>query len=71
MWGEKDVLPLRGENTELPLYLRARDVDNESYLPAGSQYMTSVMTLEVGTEEQVEESKTPGALKEELGREEL
>ncbi|CAD7945776.1 unnamed protein product [Amoebophrya sp. A25] len=45
LWGEADLLPLRGENPELPLFLRARDVDNESYLPVGSQYMSTVMSL--------------------------
>ncbi|CAD7952234.1 unnamed protein product [Amoebophrya sp. A120] len=45
LWGEPDLLPLRGENVELPLFLRARDVDNESYLPIGSQYMTTIMSL--------------------------
>eukprot|EP00392_Amoebophrya_sp_AT5.2_P002959 g2964.t1 len=45
LWGEADLLPLRGENAELPLFLRARDVDNESYLPVGSQYMTTIMSL--------------------------
>ena len=45
MFGEPDLLPMRGENANLPLFLRARDVDNESYLPSGSQYMSTAMTI--------------------------
>ncbi len=44
-WGETDTLPIRGENQDLPMFLRARDVENESYLPFGSQYMTTAMSL--------------------------
>jgi hypothetical protein len=46
LFGEFDVLPLRGENPELPLFLRARDVDNESYLPAGSQFISTVWGMD-------------------------
>lgn len=45
LFGEPDLLPLRGENPTLPLFLRARDVDNESYLPSGSQYMSTALGI--------------------------
>lgn len=51
LFGEADVLPMRGENPDLPLFLRARDVSNESYLPPGSQYMTTVMSMSMEEEE--------------------
>jgi len=36
LFGEPDNLPERAENPGLPLMLRTRDLENESYLPAGS-----------------------------------
>ena len=57
LWGEPDVLPIRGENPDLPLFLRARDMDNESYLPTGSQYLTTALgmneTMVVGANEEL------------------
>ncbi|CAJ1328636.1 unnamed protein product [Effrenium voratum] len=39
LFGEPDVLPLRSENSQLQLFLRIRDLENESYLPQGSMYL--------------------------------
>eukprot|EP00434_Breviolum_minutum_P018190 symbB.v1.2.016047.t2/scaffold1212.1/size131235/13 len=36
LFGEKDELPTRAENAALQLFLRIRDLENESYLPPGS-----------------------------------
>jgi len=39
LFGEPDDLPARAENPTLPLFLRIRDVENESYLPPGSMFL--------------------------------
>mmetsp|Transcript_60537 Transcript_60537/g.136207 ORF Transcript_60537/g.136207 Transcript_60537/m.136207 type:complete len:407 (-) Transcript_60537:16-1236(-) len=39
LFGELDELPARMDNPSLPLFLRIRDVENESYLPPGSMFL--------------------------------
>ena len=65
LFGEADLLPMKGENEELPLFLRARDVDNESYLPPGSQYMTTAPGLQ-SEEDQAAEAAAGDGAKQEL-----
>jgi len=43
LFGEEDGLPARSENPSLPLFLRIRDIENESYLPPGSLYLQHVL----------------------------
>merc|ERR1712194_192734 len=45
LWGEPDTLPVRATNGKLPLFLRAKDLENESNLPAGSQYLSAALSL--------------------------
>lgn len=45
LFGESDDLPERASNPGLPLMLRTRDLENESYLPPGSLYLQ--LALEV------------------------
>jgi len=45
LFGESDDLPERAVNTGLPLMLRTRDLENESYLPPGSLFLQ--LALEV------------------------
>ncbi|CAK9017278.1 unnamed protein product [Durusdinium trenchii] len=39
LFGEDDELPTRAENAQLQLFLRIRDLENESYLPPGSMFL--------------------------------
>jgi len=43
LFGEEDELAERAENEGLPLFLRIRDMENESYLPPGSLYLAHVL----------------------------
>lgn len=43
LFGEDDGLPARSENPSLPLFLRIRDIENESYLPPGSLYLEHIL----------------------------
>jgi len=44
LFGEADDLPYRDENPGLPLFLRIRDMENESYLPPGtSLYLDRIL----------------------------
>merc|ERR1712194_10105 len=45
LFGEPDDLPERAENSALPLMLRIRDLENESYLPHGSTFLQLVLDL--------------------------
>lgn len=45
LFGEPDDLPERAANPALPLMLRTRDLENESYLPPGSLYLQLAMDI--------------------------
>lgn len=44
LFGEEDDLPDRAANAALPLFLRIRDIENESYLPPGSSTFLQLVT---------------------------
>lgn len=43
LFGEPEDLPEREMNVKLPLFLRIRDVENESYLPPGSLFLETAL----------------------------
>eukprot|EP00411_Alexandrium_monilatum_P033499 CAMPEP_0175338580 /NCGR_PEP_ID=MMETSP0095-20121207/4906_1 /TAXON_ID=311494 /ORGANISM="Alexandrium monilatum, Strain CCMP3105" /LENGTH=407 /DNA_ID=CAMNT_0016635983 /DNA_START=34 /DNA_END=1257 /DNA_ORIENTATION=- len=45
LFGEQDDLPERAANPALPLFLRIRDLENESYLPPGSLYLQHIQEV--------------------------
>jgi hypothetical protein len=64
LFGEADMLPIRGQNPDLPLFLRSRDVDSESWLPVGSQFMSTVHGMALSEEEMVAMQQPQEAAKE-------
>lgn len=45
VFGEEDTLPERAENPSLQLFLKIRDIENESYLPPDSLYMQLLLSI--------------------------